>query len=87
MVPIDHLYFSLNRIYSKEIKYISIAESVKLCEAIPFKKLDLYPTLNDPKVFYFSFFSFCGHTYNTGSSQARGQTYAAVCGKAKSLTD
>lgn len=36
--------------YFKEIKFISIAESSKLCEAIPFKKLNLYPTMNDPEV-------------------------------------
>lgn len=35
----------------KEIKYVSFADSAKLCEAIPFKKLDTFPTLNDPEVF------------------------------------
>lgn len=48
-IPLYHLSFPWIRC-CKEIKYVSFAESAKLCEAIPFKKLDPFPTLNDPEV-------------------------------------
>lgn len=51
IAPLDHPFFPpLDSMFSKEIKYITVADSSKLCETMPLKKLDLHPTLNDPEV-------------------------------------